>query len=325
MKNVLFAFAAPLGDTIIATSFLTSYHIQFPDHNIYYFNHWNNSLNQLIGNHSFIKQFNHFIHSCIKFDMIYELFLYEYKDYKIEIENDDMYLHHCIYEYFKLKYKIDLPIVDNIPNINIDNKSIKTYDKPVCLLNHCVSYGGFDTTSWGLTNFYNIVELLKEKIHFISIGATDVNYDGNIIKREIPNVHENLINKTNLEQLKTLIYNADFILTSESGINHLAHIEAYKPRHVFLLAGNRIMAKKIKYETLNVYDYNFYSEQNTCKEKFCHTRNIMSKINNQILGDTWCKYPVIHNNEIMSCCLSEVSVETVYKKFLEVLKTYESN
>lgn len=184
---------------------------------------------------------------------------------------------------------------------------------------------GFDTVFWGLNNFYTLVELLKDKIHFISIGASGKNYDGNTIKKELPNVHENLIDKTNLEQLKTLMYNADFVLTSESGINHMAHIEAYKPRNVFLLAGNRILPDRIVYKTPNVYDYKFYSELNTCKEEFCHTRSIFKKINNSFNSDKCCKYPVIHNNEIMSCCLSEISVETVYKKFLEVLKTYESN
>jgi len=184
--------------------------------------------------------------------------------------------------------------------------------------------GGFDTAFWGLTNFYKLVELLKDKIHFISIGSTGKNYDGNTVKKELPNVHENLIDKTNLDELKNLIYNADFILTSESGINHIAHIESYKPRHVFLLAGNRLSPKKIHYETPNVYDYNFYDEDKICDETECHCRSILKRTNGYV-WDTNCKYPVLHNNELLSCCLSEIKLETVYNKFLEVLKTYESN
>lgn len=323
MKNVLFVFSCPLGDTIIGTGFLTAYHNQFPDEQIYYTNIWPGGLNTIIGNHPFIKIFDRAIHNNIQFSNVYEIFVLEYKKYNISMETSNN-MHECIYEYFEKKYGIKIPYVDNIPNIIVDNKTIKKYDKPMCLINHCVAYAGFDTAFWGLNNFYQFVERFKNRCHFISIGASGKNYDGNTIKRELPNVHENLIDKTDLNQLKNLMYNADFVLTGETGINHVAHIEAYKPRHVFLLSGNRISPNKINYKTPNVFDYKFYDEQKTCKETQCHVRSILKNING-FSCDDWCKYPVLFNNELMSCCLSEVKLDTVIKKFDEVLKTYESN
>lgn len=141
MKNILFIFAAPLGDSIIYSSFLTSYHQQFPEHQIYYTNKWPGGVDQLIGPHPFIITFDKNIHSNIQFGQIYEMFVIDFAKYNITFEPKTELMHYCIYKYFKLKYNIDLPIVENIPNIGINNKIIKKYDKPVCLLNHCVSYG----------------------------------------------------------------------------------------------------------------------------------------------------------------------------------------
>ena len=131
------------GEAIQYSSLLTAYHNKFLDHKIFYFNQWPGTQSLIGTTHPYITTYIPEIHNNVKMDIIYEISVPEFSQkYKFKMENCKC-LYHLAYEYFKLKYNIDLPMVPNIPCVAITDKTIKKYDKPLCLLNHCVSYGRF--------------------------------------------------------------------------------------------------------------------------------------------------------------------------------------
>lgn len=106
--------------------------------------------------------------------------------------------------------------------------------KPVCVLNagHKLD---IPVKFWGAERFAAVVDALKDRVLFVQVGAARNDVDRHY---PIPGALD-LVGKTTLRDLATLVYHADFVLTGISQLHHLAGIQCYKPRVCVTIAGAR--------------------------------------------------------------------------------------
>ena len=129
-----------------------------------------------------------------------------------------------------------------------------------------------------------------------------------------------MVNKTTVYELLHYIYNADIILTHESGIWHCANIICGKPRYLIVPAGARQTSRMNRYRTPDV---NVYWIENRDKESFtgmcycdnekgCMIEPLFSEVNDYVIcRDNSCKYPVLKDNEMISKCMSHIAMADI--------------
>ena len=320
MKKTLFVINAPIGDIINFSCILKDYHEMFQDEELYVITGMKPFLD-VFKNNSIVKLYD----ENIKYDKIlhYDLAKFDQSEGGIEklrnIKNETKSIQDTPYLYFKYMYNIDIPHKNYIPCIELDETQKKhiSNKKPICLINGVAQYFMMDARYFGYKKYQQIINDFKDKIDFISIGNLNYNMLRTI---KFENVVEDLVNKTSLYDLLHYIYNADIILTHESGIYHLVNIESYKERHVIVPAGARQSYKMNNYKTPNVkvywvenMDLSFY-QKNCYKddEKRCMICPLISKLNDiEIAKDNFCKAPILNNGELLSHCMNNISVEQI--------------
>lgn len=144
----------------------------------------------------------------------------------------------AFHDFFRAETGIDIEPRTAAPEFYPDDferrYSPAPLDRPVCVLN-----AGFKldipVKHWGIKNFSAVVEALRDRVLFVQVGAGRRDLDNHA---RIPGVFD-LIGRTTLRDLATLVYHADFVLTGISQLHHLAGIQCYKPRHCITVAGAR--------------------------------------------------------------------------------------
>lgn len=141
-----------------------------------------------------------------------------------------------------------------------------------------------------------------------------------------------LVNKTSIYETLNLIYQADFVLTHESGLYHTACIPSNKIRHVIIPAGSRMTFKSNLWKTKNVNIHWIGNENTDNYYKHCFQENnhlcmcgcLFSEINvNTFIHKEHganCKMPVFSNGEVLSHCLYSIKPEQVINLFNNILE-----
>lgn len=314
--NTLFLLKCALGDTVNVSRFIFDYHQEFPNENLYVACKLS-FVNDLFKSCSFC----HIFDNNKNYDKIYDYDLAKFDGLpEIQQMKDDnkITMQDVPYLLFKRNYNLD--ISQNTKHIPIElddyQKSKIASEKPICLVNGVAQYFGLDARFLGITKLQKVIDYLHDKIDFISIG--NIQY-GFLQNKELKNVKINLINKTSVYELLHLIYNARFVLTSESGIYHISQIVSPNIRDIFITAGNRLS-----------YDYNHYSTQNVkihwikpkykncdydLNKKLCHFGALLKRVNGVDFGAV-CKTPVICDNELVSCCQADIQVDEIINEIL---------
>lgn len=106
--------------------------------------------------------------------------------------------------------------------------------RPVCVLN-AGSKLDIPVKHWGVDHYSRVVDALRDRVLFVQVGAARRGVDNH---PRIPGALD-LVGKTTLRDLATLVYHADFVLTGISQLHHIAGIQNYKPRHCITVAGAR--------------------------------------------------------------------------------------
>jgi len=318
--NTLFVLNCPLGDCINFSCFLKDYHESFMDE-VLYIRATPSMLDELFKNNHIVNLFRDDIH----YDKIYEYRLGEFDsgssgmDKRRRIKREEITLQDTPYIYFDKVYHLPLVHRNRIPCIELDEyqKSKIESDKPLCLINAVAQYFLFDARYLGFSRFQRIVDDFYHRVNFFSIG--NLTY-GLLQTNKLNHVYADLVNQTSIYELLHYIYNADIILTSESGIWHAANIRRGKPLYVIVPAGARQTHRMNRYDTPDV---NVYWLENKDKEAFsnlcyngdekgCLIEPLFSEVNDyRICRDDSCRFPVVKNNELISRCLSHVAIEDV--------------
>lgn len=318
--NTLFVLNAPIGDIINFSCILKDYHEMFKNEKLYVITSLEIFLD-VFKNNSLVNLYD----KNINYDKIFQYNLAEFDDGKfgkekfknIKLENNS--LQDTPYLYFKYVYNLNIPHNNHVPCIELDDyqKQIIKNDKPICLINGVAQYFMMDSRFFGHKKYQQIINLFKDKVDFISIGTLKYNM---LRAASFENVKYNLINKTSLYELLHYIYNADIVLTHESGIYHLANVESYKQRHVIVPAGARQTFKMNNYKTPNVKVYWIENKDKTFYRNNCYEGNenacmicpLISKLNDiEIAKNNFCKCPVLNNGELLSHCMNDITVEQV--------------
>lgn len=329
--NTLFIVKCPLGDNIIFSQLIKDYHDMFPKEKLYIVS----QINELFLNNPYVN----LLDKNIKYDKIFDYNLYKFNsDIYVQEKDERIYtnqmtLQDTPYFYFNKYFNLNISHNNHTPCIylNDEQKTKIQSDKPICLVNSAANYFMLDARWFGFNNYQQIINDFKDKINFISIGNNSYNQLINL--KPFQNVYMDLINKTNILQLLNLIYNADIILTHESGILHAAHIISDKIRHVIALMG----ARHLNYDNYVNYTYNTSSVithyiipdnlsyyQENCYKRFnvknCGCCSLLTELNTMTFENA-CKKPVLHNNELMSHCMAHLSISQIEEKLNNILAT----
>ena len=144
----------------------------------------------------------------------------------------------AFYDFFRKETGIAIPPRTLAPEFYPDDferrYSPAPTGRPVCVLNagHKLD---IPVKFWGSYRFGKVVEALQDRVLFVQVGAARNDVDRHA---RIPGALD-LVGRTTLRDLATLVYHADFVLTGISQLHHLAGIRCYKPRHCITVAGAR--------------------------------------------------------------------------------------
>lgn len=332
--NTLFVLYCPLGDCINFSCFLKDYSQTFKGEDIYVKTN-PAMLNDLFTNNHIVNLFR----DDIRYDKIYEYRLGDFDTgpfgaiKRQMVKREEISLQDTPYIYFQKTYNLTVPHNNRIPCIELDEYQRSTIesDKPICLINAVAQYFMFDARFLGFNRFQRIVDDFYQRINFISIG--NLSY-GLLRTNKLNHVCSDLVNRTSIYELLHYIYNADIVLTSESGIWHIANIQCGKPRYVIVPAGARQTHRMNHYDTPQVIVYWLENKDkdtfsNLCyngDEKGCLTEPLFSEVNGyRICRDDSCRFPVVENNELLSRCLAHVTIEDVEVALNDCLNRISSN
>ena len=331
MKNTLFIIAAPLGDMICFSSYLKDYKETYPDENLY--------IKVLIENLSELFKDNVYVtlyDPNVSYNKIYEYNLYHIDQTSLSTEycklihQDQGSIQHKHYFYLNTLYNLNVKHNTLYPIIQVNaNKKIVS-DKPICIINSSAGYLNFDSRFWGIHNYQFVIDKLKDKINFISVGSNS--YNQLIYLNKLNNLYLDLINKTSIYEMLNIIAQADFVLTHESGLYHAGCIPSNKHKHVIVPAGSRHTFKSNYWESPNVTIHwlsnkdknNYYKHCFNENEHLCMCGCTLSKLQynsfeHNAVGAN-CKLPVFSNGEILSHCLHDINPQTVVNLFNDILK-----
>ena len=333
MKNTLFIIAAPLGDMICFSPFLKDYKETYPDENLY-INVQIPMLADLFQYNEYVKLYDERIH----YDKIYDYNLFTIdkselaKQYSKLIRLNQGSIQHKHYVYMNVLYRLNVEHKTFYPIIQFDtNKLVKIEsNKPICIVNPNPNFFGFDSRFWGIKNYQYVIDSLKDKINFIAIGNN--NYNASIVPIKLNNLFLDLVNKTNISQMLNLIYQADFVLTHESGIYHAACIPTNKYKHVIVPVGMRHTFKSNNWSSPNTDIHWLTPETTEIYYKQCFNDNehmcICGCVFNELHygpvhheeNNSNCKLPIFYDGEILSQCLYNIKPETVINLIENILE-----
>jgi hypothetical protein len=333
MTNTLFIVTAPLGDMICFSSFLKDYKETYPNENLY-IRIQLQPLTELFQYNEYVKLYD----ENIQYDKIYDYNLYYIdqtelsKQYSKLIRLNQGSLQHKHYIYMNELYNLNIKHKTFYPIVQFDTNKLEKIesDKPICIINPSPGYLGFDSRFWGIKNYQYVIDALKDKINFISIGSN--NYNGFIRPMKLNNLFLDLVNKTNISQMLNLIYQADFVLTHESGLYHSACIPTNKHKHVIVPGGMRHTFESDKWispntdihwlapETTEIYYKHCFNEhEHMCARGCIFSELHFSSVHHSENGAN-CKLPVFDNGEVLSHCLYKIKPENVVKLIENILE-----
>lgn len=145
---------------------------------------------------------------------------------------------------------------------------------------------------WGLENYNELISLLKDKYKVVLIGSELELMDEKYILKNNPSI-KSFVNKTNLTQLKGLLYSADLFVGNDSGPAHIAAGVGTQTITIFGSTDSKHSPKFMKYRGK-------HGVLIPSKEVKCHP-----------CYKTKCPF----NME----CMKSISVESVYKKIENLL------
>jgi len=122
------------------------------------------------------------------------------------------------YKNIKNFSKIKMPYIENK---NIKNLLKKNFEDKKLIAIATGTSKRWLSKKWGKENFSNLIELLKEKYGIILIGSSLELEDA----KYITNIHNNIlnmVNKTSLTELKSLLSYMDLFIGNDSGPTHIA-------------------------------------------------------------------------------------------------------
>lgn len=107
---------------------------------------------------------------------------------------------------------------------------------------------------WGVKNFSNLIEkLITKDIQIVLVGTSLELDDANIIIKKFKNNIYNLVNKTNLTQLKNVLSEVDLFIGNDSGPTHIAAGVGTSTITIFGSTDIRHCVKFMPYEGIHNY------------------------------------------------------------------------
>lgn len=212
----------------------------------------------------------------------------------------------------KTASKIDIYLTDDERRHIIDTKG-----KKLCVVNDGYNIMFGNSRNWGWSKFQHVVNSLHDKIVFVQVGSCGGGYYHYPLQNCI-----NLIDKIPLRSLFTLLNQADFVLTHNSGLYHMAAFEGGSDRTVIGLFGGRDFYRYMDcYDVPNVHYDNVYNNEKylDCYEsgKYCCDCGRVFCVNipsggNQIV----CKKPSADFFGNVICdCFNKISPDEVIARF----------
>ena len=320
--NTLFKVSAPLGDSVIFSCLLKDYKEMFPNETLYIIH--NELFIDLYKNNSIVNIYN----PSIKYDKIFDYNLYKIdQNPKWREKPGIKSLQDVPYWIFNYVFNLKLQHNNYIPCIDLDDyqKTQIESDKPICLINPMANFFMLDGRTFGINRYQQIINEFKDKINFVTIG--NGKYNSLLRCTPLQNIWKDLINKTSIYELLRWINSSKIILTHESGLWHIAAIKSDKPRDVIVLFGARWLKTTNFYKTPNVnihymqsQNLQYYKEHcyRFVEDNECHCAPLISKINNIPVGNV-CKSPVLFNGELLSDCMTNISIEEVKQEITSIL------
>lgn len=129
-------------------------------------------------------------------------------------------------EFLSMALGITVPLLTNRPHIYFPDPTPSVEDYWVIC-----SGGKNDLTNklWGYDRYQHVVNILKDRIRFVQVGATDINH---------PKLYgvEDIVGKTTLRQLFDVVRRARGVLC---GVSLLMHVAAALEKPAVVIAGGR--------------------------------------------------------------------------------------
>lgn len=284
-----------LGDFICTTSFFKDFSEQYPNKNIYvtinwfYVENYYSRFLDVFKTNKYVKIWNgEDIDIIVKYKNVQYLQASKF--------SNDYNMGAGLYKFFYEQTGINVEKRTNgtvlcltdeeKSNIILNTFNIPT-DKPIGIINFGVNINYNSCKLQDIEKLQNIIDKTSHKICWVQVGQ-DFCYQNFKLNNCI-----NLINQTNIRELFSLIYHAQYIVCPLTSIIHVSAMNEYKHiKQIFVLAGTR----------QNINWYNTYNSENT---KFYYLNYNPEKYKS-----------CLNTNE--KCCLCDVVAYTDINKNLNL-------
>lgn len=111
--------------------------------------------------------------------------------------------------------------MDNI-HIHLPHKQLLNQDKDISVAICTGSSKRWESKKWGIDNYTSLIEqLIHNKIKIILVGSALEREDAKVIMKKFPQI-QNLVDKTNLSSLKSVLSSVSLFIGNDSGPTHIA-------------------------------------------------------------------------------------------------------
>lgn len=314
--------AAGMGDLLVTTMFLQDFAKQRPDDTLYF----RFEIPYMQEKYTCIFDNNPYYHPYtpdVKIDKAVHFGWGEQINEveKVKLNRDCAFVYtDAIYHEFNTRSGLDIRKTASKVDIYLTDEEknpVVNTDKPLCVLNIGYNLMFGNSRNWGWSKFQYLVNTLKDKITFVQVGSHGGGYYHFPLQNCI-----NLLDRSPLRYTFSLLNQAKFVLTHNSGTYHMASFEGGSERTVIGIFGGRDFYKFMDcYDIPNVHYENVYnnSQYEDCFEsgKYCCDCGRVFCVGipsggNQIV----CKKPSadIYGNVICDC-FNKISPDEVIKRF----------
>lgn len=187
---------------------------------------------------------------------------------------------------------------------NDETEAVITTDKPICVVNIGYNIMHGNARNWGWSRFQYIVNALKDYVTFVQVGSSGQGYF------HFPLINAvNMIDKSPIRWTLSLLHQARFVITHNSGLLHMAAFDSIIKRKVYCIMGGRDLYKFFNcYDAKNV-EFSFVQNNELftkCfgKDEYCCDAGLAFKTGLNSVGNSkLCKNPACdsYGNIICEC------------------------